>query len=259
MSLKNLYVYYDSVTSHVVTRGIPFTPGDFPEGFFPEHILFNDSRLDLGRYDSQTHFKVLRGPEVIRQYFQSVAGRNQAMVNWIDFESIDLLHQLAPNEIAEILYLFHTSRPLHSVFFYKLQNNYAHVNMANGLNKTYYRYVDQFYSRFCRGLADQMVDLVNYSRSFFLPRRKVKPPAPDWVQVLMPVFSRGLKINVTQSFTKGSQYWIPLNIIEDQLTLLSQEQRPQDHMGFIIYDDTPQKWSLDLPHAIEDNSEEHSQ
>ncbi|MBA5770603.1 hypothetical protein H3285_29620, partial [Escherichia coli] len=65
---------------------------------------------------------------------------------WIDFEDVELLNQLTPQEVAEMLYLAHTRRHLRSPFYYKLQNNFVYLTREDGrYNKVYYRNLNHFY------------------------------------------------------------------------------------------------------------------
>lgn len=247
MRRKNLYVHYDSVTNHVMTRAINFKSEDFLDRYYPENMILADAPLDFGRYDNQTNFKILRGKEEIHAYLTKVVQAGLRISNWVDFESLEAMHQLSPNEIAEILYLFHANKSLKSAFFYKLQNNYIYLTLPNGLNKMYYRYVTHFYPRFQRVMREELIALVNETNPFrFLHKTNIKPMSDLVVEEIAPVFASGLKVNFSQAYLKGASWYIPMNIIEDQLTLLSQDQRPNDHVGFIIYDTNREQWQVEL-------------
>ncbi|WP_273478246.1 hypothetical protein WJ437_08365 [Ignavigranum ruoffiae] len=247
MKRKNLYIHYDSVTNHVMTRGINFVANDFLDRYFPDNMILAEAPQDYGRYDSLTNFKILRGKIEIQDYLSSVVKAGLRISNWIDFESVEAMHQLAPSEIAEILYLFHANKSLRSAFFYKLQNNYVYLTLSNGLNKVYYRYVSHFYPRFQRAMKEQMVELINEGNPLaFLRKTHVQSMVEDRVEEIAPIFATGLKVNFNQAYQKGTRWYVPLNIIEDQLTLLSRDQRPSDHIGFIIYDTNGEQWDVEL-------------
>lgn len=243
----NLYIHYDSVTNHVMTRAINLTVEDFSPKYFPNHMILAEAPTDFGRYDATTNFKILKGKDEIEAYFDAVIKEKLRLSNWMDFESIEAMHQLTPNEIAELLYLFHANKSLRSAFFYKLQNNYVYLTLPNGLNKVYYRHVNHFFPRIQRVLRKQMFELVNESHHlFFMKKTSVTSVAEPVIEKMAPLFSMGLKVNFAQSYQKGTQWWVPLNIIEDQLTLLSKDQSPKEHVGFIVYDTTSEHWDVTL-------------
>lgn len=247
MTRVNLYIHYDSVTNHIVTRGIDLIHEDFERRYLPTSMILAEAPPDFGRFDSQTNFKVLRSQDEVVNYFEECRRQKIRLSHWIDFENISNVHQLTPIEIAEILYLFHMGRGIKSAFFYKLQNNYVYLTMPNGLIKMFYRYVTHFYPRFQRLVLERMTDLVNESKSlFFMRKTKVREVPMDVVEEIAPLFSNGLKINFGQAIQTGSYWRVPLDIIEDELTLLTQNQLPKDHVGFLIYDTNSQNWSLDL-------------
>ncbi|MGO1432857.1 MAG: hypothetical protein ACTHVZ_03700 [Ruoffia tabacinasalis] len=252
MSRVNLYVHYDSVTNHIMTRGIDLVLEDFESQYMPNNIILAQAPPEVGRFDAQTNFKVLRNKTEVANYFEASSNAELRMSNWIDFENMESMHQLTANEIAEILYLFHANKGLKSAFFYKLQNNYVFLRLPNGLLKVFYRFVSHFYSRFQRVIQARMVALVNESRSlFFMRKEKVNPLPLNVVEQIAPLFSRGLKINFVQAIQTGTYWKVPLNIIEDELTLLTQDQVPKEHIGFLVYDTNAQRWTLELE-VIED-------
>lgn len=247
MSRVNIYVHYDSVTNHVMTRGINLVLEDFEPRYLPSNLILAQAPAEVGRFDVRTNFKILRSQVEVAKYFESSRNAELRMSNWIDFENIESMHQLTANEIAEILYLFHANKGLKSTFFYKLQNNYVYLTLPNGLLKVFYRFVTHFYPRFQRVMNVRMASLVNESRSlFFMRKEKVKPIPLNIVEQVAPLFSNGLKINFVQAIQTGSYWKVPLNIIEDELTLLTKDQLPKQHIGYIIYDTNAQRWSLEL-------------
>ncbi|MBZ6527764.1 hypothetical protein HYQ40_08225 [Aerococcaceae bacterium DSM 111021] len=255
MSRVNLYVHYDSVTNHIMTRGINLVHEDFEPRYLPTNMILAQAPPEVGRFDAQTNFKILRNQVEVANYFESSSNAELRMSNWIDFENMESMHQLTANEIAEILYLFHANKGLKSAFFYKLQNNYVFLTLPNGLLKVFYRFVTHFYARFQRVIQARMADLVNESRSlFFMRKEKVNPIPLNIVEQIAPLFSSGLKINFVQAIQTGSYWKVPLNIIEDELTLLTQDQMHKNHVGYIVYDTNAQRWSLELE-LIEDSED----
>lgn len=243
---RNMYIHYDSVTNHIMTRSIDLRVEDFPEGFFPKNLILGDSPDNYGRFDPQTNFTIIRGPAYVREYMLSVRQAGLRLSNWIDFEDIETMHMLSPQEIADLLYLFHAHRGLRSAFYYKLQNNYVFLTLPNGLIKMFYRYVDHFSSRFQRAVQQMMYQMINENRLFFSQKTRVTPLSNHLVNQITPYFTNGLKINFSQSYIVEQKHYVPLDIIEDELTLLSLDQQPKEHIGFMIYDTSTGEWGLEF-------------
>lgn len=232
----NLYVHYDSVTNHVMTRGINFLPIDFDFKAIPNNIILDSAVPGFGRFDTATNFYLIRGKQDVLEFLNHCQKENVRIPDWIDFESMTLMHQLTPTEISEILYLFHANQTMRSAFFYKLQNNYAYLTLPNGLLKTYYRQVKHFNPRFQRVMVDQVQGLLNEGKSLFFGKKQQAARMPkEVVDKLQGLFVRGLKIDITQAYQEGQEWMIPLFIIEDELTLLTVNQSKSQQEGYIIY------------------------
>lgn len=243
---RNMYIHYDSVTNHIMTRAIDLRVEDFPEGFFPQNLILGESPYDYGRFDPQTNFKIIRGPLHVREYMVSVHQSGLRMSNWIDFEDIETMHMLSPQEIADLLYLFHAHRGLRSAFYYKLQNNYVFLTLPNGLMKMFYRHVDHFNPRFKRAVQQTMYQIINENRLFFSQKTRINPLSNQVIEQIVPYFAQGLKVNFSQGYIVEQKHYVPLDIIEDELTLLTLDQQPKDHIGFMVYDTTTGEWELEL-------------
>lgn len=243
--MKDLYVHYENVTNNVTTRGIDLIADDFSADFFPKNMILSEEPVDFGRFDAQTNFKVLRGQQEVRHYMQTVQKEKLRISNWTDFESIESMHSLEPSEIAELLYLFHSSRTIRSAFFYKLQNNFVFLTLPNGLNKTYYRHIQHFYPRFSRVMTRAMEAVINDTRGFFARKVKLKKMPETMSTDLLDDFKNGVKINLSQSYVADSIYYVPLDIIEDDLTKLTINQRPKEHFALICYNEQTAEWHLE--------------
>lgn len=239
----NLYVHHDVVTNHVMTRGINLLPEDFDSKFIPSNIILGGVDTSLGRVDSNTNFQIVRGKQEVVDFFEKCHRDGVKIPNWIDFDSMKMMHELTPNEIAEILYLFHIQHTLRSAFFYKLQNNYVYLLLPNGLLKIYYRQFKHFYPRFQRVVQEQMTGILNESRSFFFGKKtKAGLISLDVINQLNPLFMRGIKVDMAQAYRDGQEWIIPLFVIEDELTLLTINQPKRDQEGFLIYNLDDQGW-----------------
>ncbi|MBF6626113.1 hypothetical protein IU402_05925 [Aerococcaceae bacterium zg-BR9] len=243
----NLYIHHDTVTSHVMTRGINFKTEDFETKFIPDNVILAQAPSAFGHYDMRTNFKILRGKQEVLEYMAYCQNQNVRLSNWIDFESVNLMHQLTGNEIAEILYLFHANQTLRSAFFYKLQNNYVYLVLPNGLVKTYYRHVAHFYPRFQRVMQEQVQQLVNENKSKFFSKKETVSAIPEQImQEMAPLFSRGVKMDIVQAYQEQQQWVIPLHIIEDELTLITVNQPRTEAVGYFTYSLMNQTWQLNI-------------
>ena len=248
MKRVNLYVHYDSVTNYMMTRALSLTSDDFSAQNLPNNLILAEAPANFGRFDVQTNFKILRGRSEVLRYMETVQAQKLRMSNWIDFESIELMHQLTPQEIAELLYLFHSSNVLRSAFFYKLQNNFVYLTLPNGLNKLFYRHIQDFYPRFARNMTERMMDLVNENKNlFFFSKRQTVSLLPAHVaEELAPLFANGIKVDFVQAHSHNGKWSVPLFVIEDELTLLSQNQNMAEQIGEIVYDTSANHWRLVL-------------
>lgn len=234
-----------------MTRGINFTQDDFDAKYLPQNLIVETLPSGIGRFDVRTNFKILRGKQDILEYFNYCHKNGVRLANWIDVESISMMQQLTPNEIAEILYLFHANQTLRSAFFYKLQNNYVYLTLPNGLLKVYYRYISHFYPRFNRVAKEKMETIVNEGKSRFFGKKKIVSEMPQAViEQLSPLFSRGLKLDFTQIMLDNGVWVVPLFIIEDELTLLSANQALTEQVGQLVYHSQTDHWQVNVASYI---------
>ncbi|EHR37188.1 hypothetical protein ACWODI_07520 [Facklamia languida] len=257
MGRLNLYIHYDVVTNYFMTRGIDLTVNDFAKQYMPQNIILANAPEEFGRYDVQTDFKILRGQDEVVDYFDLCHKEGRRLSNWIDFDSIEMMHQLAPFEISELLYLFHASKALRSPFFYKLQNNYVYLTMPNGLNKTYYRHMTHFYPRFQRALSHHMTQLMNENRAWFHRKEKEANRLPLVIlEAMSPLFVSGLKVDFKQADRVDGQWFLPLYIIEDELTNLTRNLSQDQSIGSLSYQSDSGKWDLVIKKLESDDVEE---
>ncbi len=66
-------------------------------------------------------------------------------MKWIDFNDYEMVKELTPLEISELLYFGHMKTHLHSLSFYKLQNNFVFFDLKDARSRVYYRYLDEYY------------------------------------------------------------------------------------------------------------------
>lgn len=166
---QSIYVHIDHVINNVATSGISFC--DFLNGVGqpPENILLIKHNIEDASYNAHTAFHYLEPGDLA-----NISKENFNPLCWIDFEDVELLNQLTPQEVAEMLYLAHTGRHLRSPFYYKLQNNFVYLTREDGrYNKVYYRNLNHFYMLLSYVIARKTAELVNEKGIFRLVRKNM--------------------------------------------------------------------------------------
>lgn len=131
-----IYLNYDSDLNRVISYGIEFR--EFMQSLSkrPENILVLDG--DFGSsVDSTTGSEYCIGEDIDEFIKEDVY--NYGNFSWIDFECVDNLKALTPQEVAEILYIGKLWRPVNSTFFEKLNNRFVYTAHDDGwINYTFY-------------------------------------------------------------------------------------------------------------------------
>ena len=98
---KNVYLYLDTVTNSVISRGITFP--EFIDGIgkkrLPSALLLLDKKYDTVNYNQHTNFGFIDDTEKMKQRAIVLEKQTQNF-SWLDFEEIDMLNQLTGQEIA---------------------------------------------------------------------------------------------------------------------------------------------------------------
>ncbi len=243
---KSMYIHYDSVSNHILSSSIPFSVRTVPPILIPKNILILKGKSSLAKYDDYTGFYYITGEENIRQFLDDVM-QEELAVDWIDFESIDFLHQLSAQEVSELLYVSHANKHLHSPFFYKLQNNYIYLSMEDEFTKVYYRDVHYFYILLAHALEDAVQQVVDRSKTrfFFRNRRERvnKLPLAD-LENLSLVVREGVMIALDQPKIVGTTYQLPILLSEDQFYHTNQLQQKDCQIGNVCYDTATKEWQI---------------
>ncbi|ODJ58227.1 hypothetical protein [Brochothrix thermosphacta] len=171
---KKVYLYLDTVTNSVISRGITFP--EFIDGIgkkrLPSALLLLDKKYDTVNYNQHTNFGFIDDTEKMKQRAIVLEKQTQNF-SWLDFEEIDMLNQLTGQEIAEILYLAHRGTHLRSPFYYKLQNEYAYLSLDEGeRTKVYYRDITRFYDMIANVITDRISVLIHKKTLFGKLRKK---------------------------------------------------------------------------------------
>ncbi len=114
--MQSIYVHLDSISNHVLSSSIKFQSAVLTQNENPKNILLLKGKSPLATYDDYTGFYYIKDSKKIVAFLEEVQN-STTEYNWIDFESLEFLHQLTPQEIADLLYISHANTHLHSPFF----------------------------------------------------------------------------------------------------------------------------------------------
>ncbi|CAM3324182.1 hypothetical protein [Vagococcus fessus] len=247
MSLNYIYIHLDTISNSLFSRGLNIH--DFSSSVFdiPENILLLDPHENDGEYEPHTGLRVIRGQNQVLRYFFQKSKQRESEVKWIDFKDINLIQQLTPMEIAELLYFGHMSSQLHSPFFYKLQNNFVYFEKPDDLTKVFYRRMDDFYKIISAKLENIVFDKINHKKGLFKKPVTVSKIEFEKVKVLKTAFQEGLVLDVRQAGTKEEDYIIPLYVVEDRIRNISdRDLREENRVGQIVYSTSSMLWTIEV-------------
>ena len=96
-------------------------------------------------------------------------------------------------------------------------------------------------------MTERMTELVNENKNLFFSKRQTVSLLPAHVaEELAPLFANGIKVDFVQAHYLNGKWLVPLFVIEDELTLLSQNQNLAEQIGEIVYDTSASHWRLVL-------------
>lgn len=244
MPSESTYVHLDTITNAVLSKGI--TMAEYKDVIKkpPKNILLLNAPNGVGEYDSHTGFRMIRGIAKIQEYFEQSQHSIDVPPKWIDFESVELMRQLTPVEISELLYIAHTYKHLHSPFYYKLQNNYIHLTLPNGMTKVYYRNSELFYSLLAVNITNNIEKKMNEKRNVFLFKKakKITRIPVSEVKELLPLLKEGVVFSFKHLKIKQEIYEIPIYLAEDRLKFVDQDFPEKDLLGNLCFNENDQKW-----------------
>ena len=244
MPSETTYVHLDTITNAVLSKG--FTMNEYKDAVKRpiKNILLLNAPKGVGELDPHTGFRMIRGIARIQEYFE----RSQHVIDdsskWIDFESVELMRQLTPVEISELLYIAHAFTHLHSPFYYKLQNNYIHLTLPEAMTKVYYRNLDQFYSLLSINITNNMEKKINDKRNKFIFKKTkmiTRIPVSE-VKDLLPLLKEGVVFSFKKLKIKQEIYEIPIYLAEDRLKFVDRDFSEKDLLGNLCFDEKNQNW-----------------
>lgn len=239
-----VYIYYDSVGNNVLSKGIVNQNSGGQLRRTPNNILLIKDAPNVGTYDHSTGFRIIKGQEAVTQFLKSGIDQPSKLGSWIDYSSADMLSQLTPVEISELLYIGHAHNYLHSPFYYKLQNNYIYLSLPNNFTKVYYRHLDEFIDQFSAAITNRMQGKVNEKRRLFQKERIIAPFKIENQERLIPIFREGVCFSFRQMTIKEGLYQVPIFIVEDRLSTIDRPFEDDEIAGTLTYDTNTEQWEV---------------
>lgn len=241
-----IYVHIDTTSNAVLSRGVH--AADFVSGVVhqPKNILLLDPSSNYGEFDSHTGMKIIRGSEAVTNFFGEIGKRRSGEeIKWIDFNDPQMLKELTPLEISELLYFGHTKTHLHSPFFYKLQNNFVYFDLQDQLSRIYYRYLDEFYRILANSLTNAVSDKLNEKKSFFRKATAIEKLDFELLKELKMPFQDGVIFCFESGKQDETEFRIPIYIVEDD-GLKTPDESHKNHLqiGELIYSKDQQTWHM---------------
>ena len=181
----------------------------------PQNVLLLDHPFMDVEYDMHTQFNYVSFPDYKKYYKEN--GKEYGHISWLDFEDIEGLEELAPWEIAEILYVRHTFNHLRSPFYQKLDNRFVYLTKEDGFyNKIYYRHWNDFY-QLISNLIPEHVEINKPERLWLGGKRKpINSMIPiDILKQMSPLFNEGVIISFQKSFQTRQSIEIPIWTVGD--------------------------------------------
>lgn len=247
MATDFLYLHIDTISNSLFARGL--TLEDFSSSLadLPEQILLLDAQETEGEYDPHTGLRVVKGQENVATYFSQYEKKGNGQLKWLDFKELDLLLQLTPMEIAELLYFGHMMSQLRSPFFYKLQNKYVYFEKPGDMTKVYYRHMDDFYRLISYKVSDIAFQKVNRRKGWFKPLLPISPIDPEEIKLLKIAFQEGVIFDTRRHVDQNGCLTIPLYFGDDRMkTIKPKNLKAENEVGVIKYDLTKDSWEIKI-------------
>lgn len=254
LTREYLYVLADFSTNQVDSRGIGLVNFQRAMQRPIKNILLLSGDAPEAEYDEYTRFFVIRGEAAVSTFFRRQLEHPDQSVKWVDYVSDELLHQLTPAEIAELLYLRHMTRSWHSPFFYKLRNDYAYLPKPNDMLRVYYRRISEFLNQLSYRLAEMVAsrETEGISRYFSLiggnrqkKKLEVKRPGREVMEQLRPLLSEGIVIDFSNVHYR-TVTTMPLYLVADRSAdLFENSIAENEQIGYLSYDATSGEWQLE--------------
>lgn len=247
MEHEYIYVHLDSVSNSVLSKGISFSNYKEIVQQPLKNLLLLNATKDIGEFDSYTGFRMIRGEQKVEEFITSEAYQRyvQKAGNWIDFQNLELLHELTPVEISELLYISHAHSSLHSPFYYKLQNNFILLTLPDGFTKIYCRDLNLFYEFFARKITKQVNESVNERRKLFKKQKNIAMIPLEITHELTPLLKEGVVLSFSKISPRDTISEIKVYLVEDRVRNLQSQMKESELMSLLLYNHEKQEWTIE--------------
>ncbi|WP_022796729.1 hypothetical protein [Bavariicoccus seileri] len=248
----NVYIHYDMVSNQVLLKGLPLHKLFLKHpNLSPHKLLLLDDTRTVGTIDPVTKFTLLEEREDVEAYFSDVVDKIIKPVSWVDYQSKELVQQLTPPEIAELLYLNHIYTPMRSPFFYKLQNNMIFLALDQEVYKIYQRHLNHFYVVLNDYIVGQITDLLAPKFFWQSKPRPIQPLLTEQMEELLPLFREGMILSFDRVARGTTEVEIAIFMTEN-IEKTNQIDSPETPpaQSKMVYDFESGKWHLALQPII---------
>lgn len=242
-----IYVHLDSVSNSVLSKGISFSNYKEIVQQSLKNLLLLNATKDIGEFDSYTGFRMIRGEQKVEEFLTSEAYQRYVKQagNWIDFQNLELLHELTPVEISELLYIAHAHSSLHSPFYYKLQNNFILLTLPDGFTKIYCRDLNLFYEFFAREITKRVNQCVNERRKLFKKQKTIAMIPFEITHQLTPLLKEGVVLSFSKISARDTVSEIKVYLVEDRVRNLQSQMKESELMALLLYNHEKQEWTIE--------------
>ncbi|OKP83469.1 hypothetical protein A3844_21760 [Paenibacillus helianthi] len=197
-----IYMIYNENEQSTTSMGIEFIDFIHCLTVEPNNILLLESRYTGEDFHYGLRLEFVRKENLKDLYEENVYSYGDFC--WVDFDEMNTLDDLTPQEKAELLYLGHYQQPFGSPFFEKLNNKFVYLAHDDGwFNKIFYKDKNQYIDVLGRLISNKL-------KSY----RKNVPPLGQDIGELLTLFAKdGILIDLYRIVKFRNSVEIPFNII----------------------------------------------
>ncbi|QPC48162.1 hypothetical protein [Mangrovibacillus cuniculi] len=237
-SNQQITIHLDNTQSAAELRGVYFY--EWMQAWkTPKHLLFLKHPLGQAHINLHTYLEFW-DKEDTQQYLQTPK-KVETELCWTDFKDEEQLNNLAPQEVAELLYLGHRMIPLHQPFFSKLGNSIVYLSREDGEQSTIFmKESKDFFTSLGILLSNKMSLMKLDSTLLGIKRKKELPPIPSTVlMTFATLWEEGLLIDLEKIESTRGKIELPLFLLVDDDASNIEETTVR---GKIIYDRKSKEW-----------------
>ncbi|HZG73563.1 MAG TPA: hypothetical protein VEY51_18650 [Chondromyces sp.] len=244
-----IYVHLNTSHRYTISCGIEFHEfaKNLPKGL--NNVLLLKHRFENSDFNMHSMFDYIEKDDIGKLLKENIASYGDFC--WVDFDDIDGLNELEGQEIAELLYLGHSKQHLREPFYSKLNNRYAYLSQDDlWFNKTYYRYITDFYHILGGVVASKFGQLRGEKTFFPLKRGRDFPAIPkEMIASFTDKMREGMVISLAKTSQTRTKIEIPVWVIGDYINMdemyedyrINTQNPPDGHFEF---DKRSREWSV---------------